>query len=80
MKLFERDATTNEVLWFGAPPVNVARPPRPQYSLTYLHFLAKHSKEANGNHTEPPSKRARLLQEDNDVNMQALESNFNATT
>lgn len=39
-KHFDRDPVTNEVLWFPAPPVDIARPTKPKYSLTYLHFLA----------------------------------------
>jgi chromatin structure-remodeling complex subunit RSC1/2 len=39
-KHFDRDPETNEVLWFSAPPMNIARPPVPKHSLTYLHFLA----------------------------------------
>jgi chromatin structure-remodeling complex subunit RSC1/2 len=37
---FDRDPETNEVLWFAAPPLNVARKPAPRYSLQYLHWLA----------------------------------------
>ncbi|PPQ63542.1 hypothetical protein CVT24_004772 [Panaeolus cyanescens] len=43
-KLFDRDPETNQVLWFSAPPMNVARPRGAQYSLTYLHFLAQKRK------------------------------------
>ena len=39
-KHFDRDPETNEMLWFSAPPVNVAHPPTPKHSLKYLHFLA----------------------------------------
>jgi len=39
-KHFDRDPETNEVLWFPAPPVDIARPTKPKYSLAYLHFLA----------------------------------------
>jgi chromatin structure-remodeling complex subunit RSC1/2 len=39
-KHFDRDAETNEVLWFAAPPLNIARKPTPRYSLQYLHWLA----------------------------------------
>ena len=37
---FDRDPETNEVLWFAAPPLNVARKPAPRHSLQYLHWLA----------------------------------------
>ncbi|KAH0590018.1 Chromatin structure-remodeling complex subunit rsc1 [Termitomyces sp. J132] len=48
-KHFDRDPVTNEVLWFPAPPVNIARPTKPKYSLTYLHFLAtKRKRESTG--------------------------------
>ncbi|KAF8878456.1 hypothetical protein BD779DRAFT_1554735 [Infundibulicybe gibba] len=39
-KHFDRDPETNEVLWFGAPPADFARVPKPRHSLAYLHFLA----------------------------------------
>lgn len=39
-KHFDRDPETNEVLWFPAPPVDVAKPSKAKYSLAYLHFLA----------------------------------------
>ncbi|PCH33194.1 hypothetical protein WOLCODRAFT_93094 [Wolfiporia cocos MD-104 SS10] len=41
---FDRDPETNEVLWFAAPPVDIARTPAPQHSLAYLHFLAQKRK------------------------------------
>ncbi|KIM81769.1 hypothetical protein PILCRDRAFT_821115 [Piloderma croceum F 1598] len=44
-KYFDRDPETNEVLWFSAPPLNVAHPPAPKYSLAYLHFLATKRKK-----------------------------------
>lgn len=40
MKHFDRDAETNEVLWFAGPPMNMARVPAPRHSLAYLHYLA----------------------------------------
>jgi len=43
-KHFDRDPETNQVLWFPAPPVNMARPTNPKYSMTYLHFLANKRK------------------------------------
>ncbi|RDB21230.1 Chromatin structure-remodeling complex subunit rsc1 [Hypsizygus marmoreus] len=43
-KHFDRDPDTNEVLWFPAPPVDVARPATARYSLEYLHFLAEKRK------------------------------------
>ena len=39
-KLFDRDPTTNEVLWFAAPPINMSRARGPRYSLEYLTFIA----------------------------------------
>jgi chromatin structure-remodeling complex subunit RSC1/2 len=39
-KLFDRDPTTNEVLWFAAPPMNMSRARGPRYSLEYLTFIA----------------------------------------
>jgi len=44
---FDRDPETNEVLWFAAPPLNVARRPAPRYSLQYLHWLATKRKKAD---------------------------------
>ncbi|KIK92078.1 hypothetical protein PAXRUDRAFT_830304 [Paxillus rubicundulus Ve08.2h10] len=43
-KFFDRSPDTNEVLWFAAPPLNIARTPAPKHSLAYLHFLAKKRK------------------------------------
>ncbi|TFK84868.1 hypothetical protein K466DRAFT_664886 [Polyporus arcularius HHB13444] len=43
---FDRDPETNEVLWFGAPPVDIVHTPPPQYSLKYLAFLARKRKAA----------------------------------
>ncbi|KAH9947379.1 hypothetical protein B0H21DRAFT_739315 [Amylocystis lapponica] len=45
-KHFDRDPGTNEVLWFAAPPLDLAHTPPPQHSLTYLHYLAKKNKKA----------------------------------
>jgi chromatin structure-remodeling complex subunit RSC1/2 len=62
-KFFDRDAQTNEVLWFAAPPMNVVRTPAPQYSLAYLHFLAakrKRAGDAVGEAGEEASKRTRV--------------------
>ena len=49
-KHFDRDPETNQVLWFAAPPVDVARPRVAKHSLEYLHFIAKKRKRelANG--------------------------------
>ncbi len=44
---FDRDPETNEVLWFAAPPLNVARKPAPRYSLQYLHWLATKRKRVD---------------------------------
>jgi len=44
---FDRDPETNEVLWFAAPPLNVARKPAPRYSLQYLHWLAAKRKKVD---------------------------------
>ncbi|KAI0063253.1 hypothetical protein BV25DRAFT_1802548 [Artomyces pyxidatus] len=46
-KYFDRDPETNEVLWFAAPPINVAHTPAPRYSLKYLHWLATKRKAAD---------------------------------
>jgi chromatin structure-remodeling complex subunit RSC1/2 len=57
-KHFDRDTQTGELLWFSAPPVNIARDPGPRHSLAYLHFLAKKRKE--GGDEGADSKRPRL--------------------
>jgi chromatin structure-remodeling complex subunit RSC1/2 len=44
---FDRDPETNEVLWFAAPPLNVARKPAPRHSLQYLHWLATKRKRTD---------------------------------
>lgn len=44
-KHFDRSPETNELLWFSAPPLNVARQPAVRHSLSYLHFLARKRKE-----------------------------------
>ncbi|KAH9060710.1 hypothetical protein EDB87DRAFT_1613452 [Lactarius vividus] len=51
---FDRDPETNEVLWFAAPPLNIARKPAPRHSLQYLHWLATKRKaiEEDRNGTE----------------------------
>ncbi|KAF8912444.1 hypothetical protein CPB85DRAFT_1200583, partial [Mucidula mucida] len=43
---FQRDPTTNELIWFPAPPVNVASPSMPKHSLAYLHFRAQKKKQS----------------------------------
>ncbi|KAF8628527.1 hypothetical protein AX15_003840 [Amanita polypyramis BW_CC] len=48
VKHFDRDAETNEVLWFAGPPMNMARIPAPQHSITYLHYLATNRKRQAG--------------------------------
>ncbi|KAG2134592.1 uncharacterized protein EDB93DRAFT_842565 [Suillus bovinus] len=44
-KHFDRSPDTNELFWFGGPPMNIARTPAPQHSLAYLHFLATKRKK-----------------------------------
>ena len=44
---FDRDPETNEVLWFAAPPLSIARRPAPRHSLEYLHWLAMKRKKAD---------------------------------
>ncbi|EPQ61248.1 hypothetical protein GLOTRDRAFT_135767 [Gloeophyllum trabeum ATCC 11539] len=58
-KHFDRDPETNELLWFSGAPMNVARPSGPQYSLAYLHFLAKKRKanQAVGTDEDPNKKK-----------------------
>ncbi|KAL0945642.1 hypothetical protein HGRIS_014795 [Hohenbuehelia grisea] len=50
VKHFDRDPETNEVLWFAAPPLDIARlPSAPKHSLAYLHFLAMKRKKGGDN-------------------------------
>jgi chromatin structure-remodeling complex subunit RSC1/2 len=52
-KLFDRDPTTNEVLWFAAPPMNMSRARSPKYSLEYLKFItARKRKRREGAGTD----------------------------
>lgn len=72
---FDRDPETNEVLWFAAPPLNIARKPAPRYSLQYLHWLATKRKaieedrnedqgmEVDEGESEDRMKRARTATE-----------------
>lgn len=45
---FDRSPETNELLWFAAPPMNVARPGMVRHSLKYLAYLAGKRKGAQG--------------------------------
>ncbi|KAG8220643.1 hypothetical protein J3R82DRAFT_2911 [Butyriboletus roseoflavus] len=45
---FDRSPETNEVLWFAAPPLHVARAPVVKHSLKYLTYLAGKRKESEG--------------------------------
>ncbi|KAH0838855.1 hypothetical protein J3R83DRAFT_7269 [Lanmaoa asiatica] len=45
---FDRSPETNEVLWFAAPPMDVARAPVVKHSLKYLAYLAGKRKEGEG--------------------------------
>ena len=47
---FDRDPETNQVLWFAAPPADIAHPTGPQYSLEYLSYLAKKRKAKDVRH------------------------------
>jgi chromatin structure-remodeling complex subunit RSC1/2 len=51
VKLFNRDPDTNEVLWFAAPPLNMARSKGPRYSLAYLQILVAKRKREDANQT-----------------------------
>jgi len=61
-KHFDRDPETNEVLWFPAPPVDIARPTKAKYSLAYLHFLATKRKRDSA---EPDSEDMNVDVSDN---------------
>ncbi|KAK2459787.1 hypothetical protein APHAL10511_008219 [Amanita phalloides] len=63
VKHFDRDPETNEVLWFAAPPMNMARVPAPQHSLAYLHYQATRRKR-KGDEIDPdghPSTKKRSI-------------------
>ncbi|KAF9007885.1 hypothetical protein BDQ17DRAFT_1455107 [Cyathus striatus] len=52
-KHFDRDPETNELLWFAAPPLNMARAPKAKHSLEYLHFVAtKRKRQGTGGHDD----------------------------
>ena len=64
-QLFDRDTTTNELLWFSGPPLDVARTPAPRYSLDYLYYLALEKKRKAGERVDdallPVQKRPRIV-------------------
>ena len=64
-QLFDRDTTTNELLWFSGPPLDVARTPAPRYSLDYLYYLALEKKRQAGEEVDdvllPAQKRPRIV-------------------
>ena len=60
-KHFDWDPETNEVLWFLAPPVDVAYPPTPKHSLKYLHFLAMKRKKQNAMNVDDVAKKKQRL-------------------
>jgi hypothetical protein len=41
VNMLDRDPSTNRVLWFSGPPIDIIIPERPQHSAPYLAFLAK---------------------------------------
>ncbi|KAF4584606.1 hypothetical protein EYR38_001835 [Pleurotus pulmonarius] len=58
-RYFDRDPETNEVLWFAAPPLDIAIPPTPKHSMEYLHFLAKRKKALADENSTTPSEAKR---------------------
>jgi len=50
--MFDRDTVSNEMLWFSGAPLDVARTPRPRYSLDYLYQLALKQKRKRGDPVE----------------------------
>lgn len=60
---FDRDPETGEMLWFPAPPLNVARPSGPRYSLTYLNYVAtkrKRQQEGSAEDEGAEEERSRV--------------------
>jgi len=57
-QLFDRDSGTNEMLWFSGAPLDVARTPKPHYSLDYLYQLALNQKRKAGDSIEDDSADA----------------------
>ncbi|KAI0735712.1 hypothetical protein C8Q76DRAFT_643187 [Earliella scabrosa] len=51
-RYFDRDPETNQVLWFGAPPVDIVHTPPPQHSLKYLAHLARKRRAEQGKKDE----------------------------
>lgn len=47
-QMFDRDTISNEMLWFSGAPLDVARTPKPRYSLDYLYQLALKQKRKAG--------------------------------
>lgn len=41
VNILDRDPSTNRVLWFSGPPIDIIVPERPKHSAAYLAFLAK---------------------------------------
>lgn len=41
VNVLDRDPSTNRVLWFSGPPIDIVVPERPKHSAAYLAFLAK---------------------------------------
>lgn len=39
--LFDKDPTSNKVLWFSGPPIDIDQPERPMHSARYLGWLAR---------------------------------------
>lgn len=47
------------MLWFAAPPLDIAIPPAPKHSMEYLHFLAKRKKALADENSATPSEAKR---------------------
>lgn len=72
-KLFDRDPTTNEVLWFSGPPIDMPRPRAPQHSLEYLHFLAKKRKREREKREDGADTESDGRTMDGDVSMDSID-------
>jgi hypothetical protein len=49
------------MLWFSGAPIDVARPPKLQYSLEYLYQMAIKQKQTSGDAVDAPDAKKQKL-------------------